>query len=167
MKTAMAAVAAVLCAGALAGCAGKGARVAGGEGMAPAAFELGARRFADAGDWIAIDEVESTGGSMDVGDTCVVRGRYALSSQEGATLGLFVTARGPAASTNDGRNRVRVERGEGSFVLETTLLREGWPHVSFYPAGGGESFGGVYFGAGEWLAKDAALVWGKPENEGR
>ena len=30
---------------------------------------------------------------------------------------------------------------------------EGWPHVSFYPSGGGEGFGGNYFGTGDSVLK--------------
>lgn len=29
------------------------------------------------------------------------------------------------------------------------MYGDGWPHVSFYPADGGESFGGNYFGTGD------------------
>ncbi len=33
------------------------------------------------------------------------------------------------------------------------MMCEGWPHLSFYPSGGGSSFGGNYFGTGETVLK--------------
>ena len=38
-----------------------------------------------------------------------------------------------------------VDQGEGRFSLIVYLWYEGQPHVSFYPADEGSSFGGVYF----------------------
>ncbi len=39
---------------------------------------------------------------------------------------------------------------------------EGWPHVSFYPVDGGESFGGNYFGTGDSVLK---RWWGEKETD--
>ena len=38
-----------------------------------------------------------------------------------------------------------IKRGEGQFTRTFTLLKEGELHLSFYPAKGGDGFGGVYF----------------------
>ncbi len=38
-------------------------------------------------------------------------------------------------------------------MLEMPMTVRGWPHVSFYPADGGEGFGGVYFGTGDSVLK--------------
>ena len=46
-----------------------------------------------------------------------------------------------------------VEHGSGSFTLFLPMSCRGWPHVSFYPAEGGEGFGGNYFGTGESVLK--------------
>ena len=51
-----------------------------------------------------------------------------------------------------------VERGSGEFTLKVRMPYEGWPHVSFYPAEGGQSFGGVYFGTGDSVLKE---WWGE------
>ena len=40
------------------------------------------------------------------------------------------------------------------------ITAPGWPHVSFYPTDGGESFGGVYFGTGDSVLKQ---WWGKKD----
>ena len=42
-----------------------------------------------------------------------------------------------------------VDKGEGWFTLFLPMSYKGWPHVSFYPAEGGNGFGGIYFGTGD------------------
>jgi hypothetical protein len=46
-----------------------------------------------------------------------------------------------------------VDRGSGAFTLFLPMSCRGWPHVSFYPAGGGGDFGGNYFGTGDSVLK--------------
>ena len=46
---------------------------------------------------------------------------------------------------------MRIEKGTGTFRLVKTMREEGYLHVSFYPVPTGGSFGGVYFGQGEWV----------------
>ena len=46
-----------------------------------------------------------------------------------------------------------INRGSGTFTLFLPMQYRGWPHVSFYPAEGGGSFGGNYFGTGDSVLK--------------
>jgi hypothetical protein len=39
-----------------------------------------------------------------------------------------------------------VAKGTGEFSLEKLIQHEGYLHLSFYPVGGGNGMGGVYFG---------------------
>ena len=34
------------------------------------------------------------------------------------------------------------------------MTYRGWPHISFYPADGGNGFGGIYFGTGDSVLKE-------------
>ena len=52
------------------------------------------------GDSIVIEQVSATSARWRTGDTLVVRGRYNLTSQDGATLAIFITASNPG----DGRS---------------------------------------------------------------
>lgn len=99
------------------------------------------------GDDVIIERVESDRGDISEGGTYVVQGRYVLRSEPAAMLNLFIT-------NGDGETspaQLRVERGTGTFEFRTVLLRFGFPHVSFYPIGGGECLGGTYFGRGATL----------------
>ena len=51
-------------------------------------------------------------------------------------------------------------RARERSTLILPMSCRGWPHVSFYPAGGGESFGGNYFGTGDSVLKS---WWGEKE----
>lgn len=107
-----------------------------------------ARTFSRAGDTITIDEVRGPSEKFIVGNTYEVKGTYTLASREKAMLGAFVTIsskqrdRHPEALP---QQTMVVSKGEGHFTLRFLMWQEGEPHVSFYPAGGGGSFGGVYF----------------------
>ena len=58
-----------------------------------------------------------------------------------------------------------VNRGTGNFTLFLPMVCDGWPHVSFYPADRGSSFGGNYFGTGDsvlkqwWSTSKSAAGW--------
>lgn len=93
------------------------------------------------GDGIAIKGVTGSNAALEEGGHYTVRGRYTLSSRSAATILL------PAlkSDTTGDSNRLRVSRGEGKFEFSGVLTRSERLHVSFYPAGGGEGFGGIYF----------------------
>jgi hypothetical protein len=106
------------------------------------------KTYSRAGDVITIDEVRGPTEERVPGNTYEVRGTYKLASREKAMLGAFVTISSrdrdvhPESSPEQ---RVMISKGEGRFTLRFHFWQPGDPHVSFYPAEGGGSFGGIYF----------------------
>ena len=100
------------------------------------------------GDLITITEVRGPADTLVVGNTYEVRGTYKLVSQDKALLMVNVTteARQPHESHPAlTKQKMSVEKGEGSFTLQFHMWHEGMPHVSFYPAKGGQGFASRYF----------------------
>ena len=119
-------------------------------------FVLGAKSFKD-GDSITITEVKATSPDLKVGDKVIVKGHYTLASEPKASLCLFVTATsGSGRSATRPEQRMAITKGQGDFELSKTLDCEGYLHVSFYPAAGGGSFGGVYFESAATSTKPAS-----------
>jgi beta-lactamase regulating signal transducer with metallopeptidase domain len=117
-------------------------------------FEPGATHFSD-GDQIKILEVSGTADTFAPGNIYCIKGRYTLASRDRATIAAYTTAR-DAENGKSASLKVQstvVDRGSGSFTLYLPMLARGWPHVSFYPADGGDSFGGNYFGTGDSVLK--------------
>jgi hypothetical protein len=80
-----------------------------------------------------------------------IKGTYTLASHDRDMLCASVTAANAADGTATGlkvQNAI-VDKGEGWFTLFLPMSYKGWPHVSFYPAEGGNGFGGAYFGTGD------------------
>lgn len=125
-------------------------------------FEQGATRF-EAGDEITIEEVRGTADTFQPGNIYWIKGTYKLTSRDRAALSVYTTAQEAkdAWSTPLKVQTAHVERGSGSFTLFLPMLCRGWPHVSFYPAEGGSSFGGNYIGTGETVLKK---WWGEKGN---
>jgi beta-lactamase regulating signal transducer with metallopeptidase domain len=124
-------------------------------------FEQGATRFLK-GDKITIDEVRGTADRFKPGETCRIKGTYSLASHDRAILAAYTTAmdaENGTGTTHKVQSTV-VDRGDGTFTLYLPMSCRGWPHVSFYPAGGGGDFGGIYFGTGESVLK---RWWGSKE----
>jgi len=95
------------------------------------------------GDIIKVLEVRGPSDTITVGNTYEIRGTYKLVSQDKALLMVNVTVDGykPHESHPDlPKQRMIVEKGEGSFTLQFHMWTEGQPHVSFYPAKGGHGF---------------------------
>lgn len=114
--------------------------------LLPVGFRITSQEF-EPGDSIIIEEVLATSPQMKVGDTVIVRGKYHLQSKLKATLGFFLTTKGPSGSTRvEPYQRQNVDGASGSFELKHVVPAEGRLHVSFYPRPSGSSFGGVYFG---------------------
>ena len=125
-------------------------------------FVDGTRRFSD-GDSITIREVRGTAATFEPGNVYWIKGTYTLNSHDRATLLADYTTENDSANGTRPTWKVQtavVNRGSGSFVLCLPMSNRGWPHVSFYPAGGGECLGGIYFGTGEWVLKQ---WWGSKE----
>jgi len=117
-------------------------------------FEQGASKLLD-GDKIDITEVRGTAATFALGNIYWIRGTYTLASRDKAMLLAATTAadsRFGTGSTLKVQQAV-VDRGIGAFTLFLPMTCQGWPHVSFYPAGGGPDFGGTYFGTGEFVLR--------------
>lgn len=104
------------------------------------------------GDQISIEEVRGTSDTLSAGNTYEVKGTYKLASCDQAVLAINVTVDVNAARSLSGEShpplaeqKITVEKGEGRFTLRFHMWRDGNPHVSFYPAKGGESFASTYF----------------------
>lgn len=119
-------------------------------------FEVGETHSLD-GDSVTIDSITGTADSIKSGNLYQVKGHYKLSSQASAMLALNVTTYDKETAPNSilPLNHVSVEQGEGSFTIYFFLNGKGWPHLSFYPAHGGESFSTLYFGNGPSLHRTA------------
>ena len=128
-------------------------------------FEQGATRFKD-GDSITIVDVRGTSDKFQVGNIYLIKGRYALNSHPRAMIAAYTTAKKAADGTGTPFKAQSVEVGlrNGTFTLFLPMSCEGWPHVSFYPVDGGESFGGNYFGTGKSVLK---RWWDEKETHSR
>jgi hypothetical protein len=113
-------------------------------------FEVGDKEFAE-GDNITIQELRGTSETITTGQTYCVTGSYTLNSKEQAELSLFATTSNPNPTPVYPKQTVRIKKGSGSFRLIKTMNEPGYLHVSFYS---GSSFGGLYFGQGEWVLRD-------------
>ncbi|MCX6858030.1 MAG: hypothetical protein NTV80_24350, partial [Verrucomicrobia bacterium] len=93
------------------------------------------------GDSIHITAVQRGAGFL------TVTADYELASEPEAKISLFITV-----TKGDGKSKIvasqykKISKGKGTVTLHHPAVSEGMPHVSFYPSGGGSSFGGVYFG---------------------
>jgi hypothetical protein len=117
------------------------------------AIDTGDRAFL-AGDEIVIDEVRADHPDFQVGGTYELKGHYRLASHPEALLATFIT-NGDGPGQNPA---VTIAAGQGTFDLRFTFFRTGWPHLSFYPERGGESFGHLYFGQGESLYRGGKVI---------
>jgi hypothetical protein len=131
---------------------------------ADVAFVEGASRFED-GDKITITKVRGTSKTFEPGGTYWIEGTYMLASRDRATLLASVTARnaGDGRTLNDKDQTTDVKRGSGTFRLKLPMPYVGWPHVSYYPADGGDGFGGVYFGTGDSVLENWSDVYGSDD----
>jgi hypothetical protein len=91
---------------------------------------------------------------MEIGDRVLVRGRYTLSSQPQAKLGLSLTRTQSKVEVPilPGANKL-VSRGSGEFELVYDVTQIGCLRAGFSNLKGGKSFGTVFFGTPEQLAR--------------
>jgi hypothetical protein len=104
--------------------------------------------FPQSGDSISVEEVRGTADTLSAGNTYEVKGTYKLVSHDKATIAIFVTVdkfKAGEAHPPLPDQKIIVEKGEGHFKLRFHMWQDGNPHVSFYPAKGGESFASAYF----------------------
>ena len=122
-------------------------------------FEVGSTQLRE-GDNITIKEVRGTADTMSAGNMYLVKGTYKLHSAAKAQLAAFTTvdAQDPQSRQFEHVPTMKtqtaiVDEGEGRFALLFYMWQDGWPHISFYPAEGGNGMGGVYFGTGKSVLK--------------
>jgi RNA polymerase sigma factor (sigma-70 family) len=115
-------------------------------------FQTGYSKFL-AGDRLTITSIRGTAAAMAPGNSYTVKGTYVLSSEAQATVAVYTGAMNPGENDNGpyGNNQINVQAGKGTFTLELVMRIEGYPHVSFYPSGGGQAFGTLNFGTGKYL----------------
>ena len=118
-------------------------------------FEIGQTQLPK-GDSITIEEVRGTSDAMTAGNLYEVKGTYVLNSADKAMLAAFTTVNANDPLNEQFKNvpiqktqTATVGKGNGHFTLLFYMWQDGCPHVSFYPADGGGSFGGTYFGTGK------------------
>jgi hypothetical protein len=118
-------------------------------------FEQGASKYTHHGDNITITEVHGTAATIEPGNIYRVSGTYVLKSHDAASIAAFTTAMNSADGTGSTMKvqAAEIKKGEGTFTLYLPMAIRGWPHVSFYPSGGGSDLGGTYFGNGEFVLK--------------
>src|SRR3990172_7570692 len=138
-----------------------GVQTLGDQKFAEVPFVQAASSFQD-GDKITILEVRGTAKTFKPGNIYWIKGTYTLRSHDRAMLAAYVTAKDAAHGTSPTLSvqSTNVDRGEGTFTLFLPMTYRGWPHVSFYPADGGEGFGGIYFGTGDSVLKKWSEVYG-------
>lgn len=110
-----------------------------GQPVFPIEFETSKADF-QLGDQIQITELLGTAQAIKMGETYTVKGKYTLASHNTAMLHIYAT--NGETSSEQGP---LIERGGGEFSRTFTMLKPGELHLSFYPAGGGNGFGGIYF----------------------
>ena len=92
----------------------------------------GVRFFRD-GDSITITEVKVTLSDLKAGGKLIVKGHYALSSMQKASLFLSVTdTKGPGKGEIRPEQKIDISAGQSEFELSTTLEYDGYLHVTFY-----------------------------------
>jgi hypothetical protein len=112
-------------------------------------YELGTAEFAP-GDNITITAVSGTRDVITTNETYCVEGTYTLASRDKAQLGFYATIANSGRTPVDPRQVAQITKGSGTFRLIKSVHDQGYLHVSFY---NGNSFGGVYFGQGEWVLR--------------
>src|SRR5450432_1683080 len=86
-------------------------------GLSAIQFKITSQQY-EAGDSIIVDQVLATSSVLKVGDTVVVRGRYFLQSKPQATLGFFLTTKGPSEPTPvSPKQKKEIVAGSGTFEL--------------------------------------------------
>ncbi len=117
--------------------------------------EVGSHKFLN-GDTIIISEIRGTSDKIEKGNIYRIRGAYTLASHDKAMIAAFTTAKKADEGTGNFLKvqTATINKGDGSFTLYLPMSIDGWPHISLYPDGGGDSFGGVYFGTGQTILKN-------------
>ena len=104
-------------------------------------------------DSITITEVRGPSDTLVVGNTYEVRGTYKLTTHDKALLAVHVMTEGrpgprsgPSGQPRPlSRQKMIIEKGEGSFTLQINYWTVGRLHVSLSPVESGSSFASTLF----------------------
>jgi beta-lactamase regulating signal transducer with metallopeptidase domain len=95
-----------------------------------------------------------------VENVLTVTAEYELASEPEAIILLSITrTKGDGFSKSAASQSKTISKGKGTVTLHSPDVREGMPHVSFYPSKGGDGFGGIYFGTAAEAAASLAMKW--------
>jgi hypothetical protein len=106
------------------------------------------------GDSVTIVEVLSDSPTLEIGSRVLVRGRYTLGSRPRAKISLSQTrteSRGPVPILPG--SRMEISKGSGEFELDYEVTQIGCMRVALNNLDSGPSFGTIYFGTPEQLAR--------------
>jgi bla regulator protein BlaR1 len=105
----------------------------------PINFEITRQAFLP-GDSIEITQISGSTDTFEPNQTYTIKGKYTLSSHDDAMLHVYAT-NGEITS----QQGPVIKSGSGDFERTFVYEKQGWLHLSFYPANGGSSFGNLYF----------------------
>ncbi|OHB56887.1 MAG: hypothetical protein A2Y12_03010 [Planctomycetes bacterium GWF2_42_9] len=105
----------------------------------PIDFEITRQAFLP-GDSIEITQISGSKDKFEPNQTYTIKGKYTLSSHDDAMLHIYAT-NGEITS----QQGPVIKSGSGDFERTFIYEKQGWLHLSFYPAKGGSSFGNLYF----------------------
>jgi hypothetical protein len=114
-------------------------------------YEIGTSEFSP-GDSITITSFRGTRDVVTTNETYSVEGTYTLTSKDRAMLAFYATVPNSGPIPTDPRQEIQITKGSGKFHLIKPVKELGYLHISFYDGG---SFGGVYFGQGDWVLQNA------------
>lgn len=128
--------------------------------LSPVAVAVGPNEFPD-GDSVTIVEVLSDSLDLEPTSRVVVRGRYTLGSRDRARISLSQTRTESrtAVPTLPG-SRKEISRGSGEFELVYEVTQIGCMRVALNNLDRGASFGTIFFGTPEQLARVKREVYG-------
>jgi hypothetical protein len=121
--------------------------------LLPVAVAVGPSEFPE-GDSVTIVEVLSDSSGLAIGSRVLVRGRYTLATQAQARIGLSLTRTESRALVPIlPGSGMQISKGAGEFELVYEVTQIGCMRVALNNLTGGPSFGTVYFGTPEQLAR--------------
>ncbi len=121
--------------------------------LSPITIAVGPSEFPE-GDSVTITEVRSDSPGLEVGSRVIVRGRYTLGSRDRARIGLSLTRTESRALVpillGSGMD---IAKGSGEFDLVYEVTQIGCMRVALNNLDRGASFGTIFFGTSEQLAR--------------
>jgi hypothetical protein len=128
--------------------------------LSPVTVAVGPNEFPE-GDSVTIVEVLSDSSNLEPNSRVVVRGRYILRSRDHARISLSQTrteSRAPVpVLAGSGKE---ISKGAGEFELVYEVRQVGCMRVALNNLDRGASFGTIFFGTPEQLARVKRDAWG-------